>query len=300
MSNITKKSQLVYEPSTIENIDMAIYNWLNDKMNLFAETNKGWNKVPVIWLTGERSWQVKNKRELRNSNNNFILPVITLERTEMTKDKDKKGKYWGDVRPFDDEKGGSIAIHAVINQQKTSAFANADAKRLTGQPNFKRENKKVVYQTRYVHMPVYITVNYSIDIKAEYQQQMNDLLQPFITHTGTVNYFVIEHEGHRYEAFMQPNFSMKNNVADLQDKERLFNTQINVQVLGHLLGKGKNDERPKTSVRENIVEVKIPREYIIIGENPPFAPFPLENSLLDDNELFILTSDGKYIILNED
>ena len=47
---------------------------------------------------------------------------------------------------------------------------------------------------------------------------------------------------------------------------RSFNTQITIKVLSHLVGKGKNDEKPKVSVRENIVEVKIPREYVILGE----------------------------------
>ena len=146
--NYDKKSDLVFEPSTIENVDLAMYHWLNETMNLYAETNRGWNKTPVIWVNGERSWQIKNNKDLRNSNNNFILPVMTIERTDITKDKDKKGKYWADIRPFNDEKGGSIAIHKVINQDKTSNFANADSKKAVGQPNFKRENKKVVYQTK--------------------------------------------------------------------------------------------------------------------------------------------------------
>lgn len=261
-----KKPDIVFEPSTIENVDLAVYNWLDKKMDLYTETNRGWNKVPVIWINGERSWQIKNNKDLRNGNNNFILPVMTIERTDITKDKDKKGKYWADIRPFNDEKGGSIAIHKVINQDKTSNFANADSKKITGQPNFKRENKKVVYQTKYIPMPVYATMTYVIDIKTEYQQQMNDLMQPLLTFTGGVNYFIVENEGHRYEAFVDPTFSLKNNTADLQQNERLFNTQVTLKVMSHLVGKGKNDEKPKVSVRENIVEVKIPREYVILGE----------------------------------
>lgn len=298
MSEIDKKSLLVYEPSSIENVDIAIYNWLDEKMNLFVDTNKGWRKVPVIWVTGERSWQVKNDKKLRDRQNNFILPVITVERTDVSKDKNNKGKYWGDVMPFRDEKGGSIAIHRVINQRKTKNFANADAKRLTGQPNFRRENKKVIYQTKFVSMPVYVTMTYVIDIKTEYQQQMNDLLQPFLTQTGAVNYFIIQDEGHRYEAFIEPSYSQKNNINDLQQNERLFNTQITIKVLAHLIGKGKNDDQPKVSVRENIVEVKMQKEYVILGEQGKgnFAS-DLGSALADEDGIYILTSDGEYILL---
>lgn len=295
MTHIKEKSDLPFEPSTIENVDMAVYNWVNDILNLHTETNKGWKKTPVIWVTGERSWQIKNNRDLRDSSNNFILPVITVERTEMNKDPQKKGKYWGDVRPFNDEKGGSIVIQSVIKQDKTNNFANADSKRLTGQPNFKRENKKVVYQTKFVPMVVYVNMTYVIDIKTEYQQQMNDLVQPFITLPGAVNYLILKNNGHRYEAFIDGNFSQKNNINDLQQNERLFNTQITIKVLAHLRGATANDNQPKIALRENIVEVKFPREYVILGEDPK-AGLAI-NGLADAFGNYILTSDGKYILI---
>jgi hypothetical protein len=246
---------------------MAVYRWLNDGLNLYTDTNEGWKKVPIIWVGGERSWQVKHKKELRNSNNTLILPVITLERTEMSKEVDKKGKYWGDVRPINDIQGGSIAIHRIINQEKTSNFANAESKKKTKQPNFKRENKKIVYETKFVPMPVYVTMKYVIDIKTEFQQQMNDLVQPFATFPGGVNYFIIENDGYRYESFIEGGFNMKNNLLDLQENERLFNTQITVRVLSYLIGEGKNIDKPKVSTRQNIVEVKIPREYVIFDKD---------------------------------
>lgn len=264
--SIENKSDLVFEPSTIENVDLAMYIWLNEKMDLYTNTNKGWNKVPVVWVSGERSFQIKNRKEARDSSNNFILPVMTLERTEMSKDLAKKGKYWGDVIPNRDEKGGSIAIQTTIKQDKTSNFANSASQRVVGQPNFRRKNKKIVYQTKFVPMPVYVTMTYIIDIKTEYQQQMNDLLQPFMTKTGAVNYFIIENEGHRYESFIDSKFSTKNNGTDLQQSERIFNSQVTINVLAHLVGEGSNIEKPKVALRENIVEVKIPREYIIFDE----------------------------------
>jgi hypothetical protein len=95
---------------------------------------------------------------------------------------------------------------------------------------------------------------------------MNELLQPFITFTGAVNYFIIENNGHRYECFVDQSYSNSNNVSDLQKNERLFNSKINIKVLGHFTGKSQNDERPSVIKRENIVEVKIPREYVIFDE----------------------------------
>ena len=32
------------------------------------------------------------------------------------------------------------------------------------------------------------------------------------------------------------------------------------------MGEGPNDEKPKVSIEENVVEVKIPRERVIVGD----------------------------------
>ena len=43
------------------------------------------------------------------------------------------------------------------------------------------------------------------------------------------------------------------------------------QVLGYLIGEGANDDRPFYSIRENAVEVKIPREKAIFGDIPEYS-----------------------------
>ena len=57
-----KDSSIVHEeiiqPSTLENIDIAFYDHINDKFNIAATTNKGWKKTPILWLTAERSYQI--------------------------------------------------------------------------------------------------------------------------------------------------------------------------------------------------------------------------------------------------
>ena len=52
--------------SSIETIDAAMYRWVDEKKNVFCNTNKGWKKVPVIWSTPERAKQTKGYRELRD------------------------------------------------------------------------------------------------------------------------------------------------------------------------------------------------------------------------------------------
>ena len=45
---------------------------------------------------------------------------------------------------------------------------------------------------------------------------------------------------------------------------------INIKVLGYLIGDEDNQEKPMIVERENAVEVKLPRERVILGESPEF------------------------------
>lgn len=254
--------------STIETIDYALYDWLTQNMKLSTSTNIGFKEVPVIWVSAERAFLTKKSQDSRDNRGAVNFPLIALERTAISKDPTKKGTIFANIPPISDFKGGSITIARRIKQDKTSNFANADSLRLTGQLNFPRRNNKIVYETVSIPIPVYIEVLYSIYIRTQYQQQLNDLLQPFMTFNGGINYFLITRDGHRYESFVDQEFTNESNVSNMGQEERKFESKVLIRVLGYLIGKGKNQEQPKIVIRENAVEVKIPRERVIFGDIP--------------------------------
>lgn len=258
--------EFVLQPSTIENIDLAIYKWLDEELNLFTETNNGWKKVPVIWIIGERAHQVKNDFNLRDSQGTFILPVITLERTAMNKDLNKKGTIWSAISEIGDERGGSLLIGTRIVQDKSTNFARSTNKRKFNQLNYPNKNNKIVYESLSIPLPVYVSITYTIEIKTQYQQQMNELTTPFVTFPGGINRFVTNYNGHKYENFIKGEISYDNNASKLEENERIFSSKITVETLGYLIGLDKNQNKPKIAIRQNIVDVKIPREKVIIGD----------------------------------
>ena len=266
--------ELEIQPSTIETIDRALFDYIDDELDIFCSTNKGFKKVPFIWAGAERAFQIKHNRELRDVNGWLIYPIMSLERTGITKDLAKRGAYYAAVQNVGDLKGGSMTVARTIKQDKTANFANADSKRLilnavgTGQNNFPRENKKVVYETITVPIPVYLEVTYTLTVMSEYQQQINEIITPFMTKTGAVNYFIIEKDNHRFEVFIDSDYALNNNAAALLEDARGYETKINFRVIGYIMGADKNQEQPKIVRRENAVEVKIPREHVIFGDIP--------------------------------
>jgi len=257
-------------PSTIETIDRALYDWLNEELDIFCTTNDGWQKVPIIWSMAERAYQIKNNKELRNMDGIFTLPVMVIERNDLIKDPAMKGVAWAHIPPYNDPRGGSIEVARRIQQDKSGNFANADSQRLFKQQNFPFKNRKVVYETITMPMPTYVVANYSLVIRSEYQQQMNEIFTPLITTTGQISNFFIHADGHKFEGFLEGDFKLNNNLANLGEEERKFETTITIKVLGYLLGAGKNDERPKVVIRENAVEVRIPRERVVLGDKKDY------------------------------
>jgi len=269
MGNSKKKttSVVTYEPSTIETVDMAMFEWLNEEMDLHTTTNRGFKKVPVIWVSAERAYQSKRSKEMRDKEGALILPLISLERSGFAKDPTSKGVAWANVPPQGDVKGGSFQITRQIKQDKTANFANADSKKQSGQINFPRKNKKIVWETITIPFPVSINASYVIKLRTEYQQQMNTLLQPFMTRTGNINYFKVHKDGHVYEAFIDSDFASDSNVEDMGEDARMYESQISIRVLAYLVGEGANQEKPSVVHRENAVEVKIPRERTMLDES---------------------------------
>ena len=254
--------------SDIENVDAAMLDYVKD-LNLHTMTPNGFESVKLTWVSPERSLAAKRDVYFRDATGALILPIIAVERTNIAKDLSKKGAVWGNVVPHDDEKGGSIKIARRIKQDKSSNFANADAHRKRGQVNFPgMRNNKIVYETISIPMPVYVEMSYKITLRTEYQQQMNQLITPFLTKPGGVNYILISRHGHRYEGFIQQDFSQNNNFASFTSKERQLETTIEIKVLAYLIGEGKNQSQPIYSIRENAVDIKIPRERIVFGDSP--------------------------------
>jgi hypothetical protein len=273
MSNMIDKKIIEtypFNPSTIENIDGALLDWLDEKMNINIVSNQGWNKVPVIWVAGERSFQTKHNKELRDINGSLILPLITLERKGLNKSLSRKGIYFGDAQEVQDyeSKGGVVEVANIIKQDKTANFTNAYSKFRTDHDNERGAIEKTVYQIATIPLPVYIEIDYEISLRSEYQQQMNQMLTPFINLGRAINYFVVSRDGHRYECFLQGELGIDNNISEMTEEQRNYETVVNIKTLGYIVGSGDNENKPMITVRESAPILRIQRERSIVGDIP--------------------------------
>jgi hypothetical protein len=278
-------------PSTIETIDMAFYNWLNVDMDVYSTFEDGWKKVPITWISAERTHQIKSNKDIRDSSGMLKLPLITIERKSINKDPNKTGLP-ANIRPINDYKGGTITISRRINQDKTSNFVNAaQAKRTTtsgtetrqqyridnkvypmydDKRKYKQRIPKVVYQTMTIPIPVHVTVTYQVNIRTDFQQQLNEITTPFFTKNGNTRFIRLQYDNHRYDAFIKGDFTFESNAAALNEERKNYGTSITIEVIGYLVGEDKNQESPRVVYRENAVEVAFPREHVVLEDEQWF------------------------------
>ena len=270
-SDLDKEFSIV--ASSFEDIDLSLYNFVDNTLNLHTTTNKGIEKVPIIWVGSERAFQIKNNRDYRDSVGKLRLPLISIERASVEKDKAFKGNIQAHV-PVDKDvreyRQGAFKLVSKLNQEKTRAFQAAEAKKKKGQSHYPHDSKKFVYDEFYIPLPVYVKVMYNVVLRTEYQQQMNDLVTPFISRPGQLNHFVLRDNGKMYEAFIE-SYDASNNLNALGQDERKFETKVSIRVLGYITGDGSaNQETPKVIKKETIVEVKLPRERVMLEDEVPW------------------------------
>ncbi len=71
-SGSLREVQLIREGNVILTVDFYSFfmngknDFVNERMNNHATTNKGWKKTPVVWVTAERSFLSKNNKARKN------------------------------------------------------------------------------------------------------------------------------------------------------------------------------------------------------------------------------------------
>ena len=266
--------QKTLSPSTLETVDFALYNWLNEKLDIYTDSNEGRRKVPIIWITAERAFQVKDNKELREIDSQAIIyPAMVVERTSVSKTNANERVIPGNIFPQMDRKRGAFPLYRRVVKDKTQNFQNAEAKRYTDQTQdtFKLpfESNAVVYETLYTGYPVFLNMNYTIKIRTDYIQQLNEVLLPFQRFTGGINQFLVEYENHKFEAFIEDDYSIQSNASSLGGEEKKFDAQIKIKVLGYITADGINQDTPYVVSRESPAKIRFTRERTILGEKNP-------------------------------
>jgi hypothetical protein len=100
-------------------------------------------------------------------------------------------------------------------------------------------------------------------------QQLNEIITPFYVKNGNQKAVTLRNDNYKYEAFIKE-ITPDNNSSALNEERKVYSAKIDMEVVGKLSYSGDNLDKPKVTITENAVEVKIPRERVIMGDTPEY------------------------------
>lgn len=245
----------VFVPSTIENIDSAVLDWVDNILNIHVNTHEGLKKVPVNFSTPERSHSSKHSPDIRDNKYTLKYPIIAVSGGDITKPKDRKGALQGTAFA-NPSIALTLPVMIELNQDKTSDRANADSKRYAGTINSRRiKTKRQIYNVYSIPVPSFVEIKYEISCISNFKSQMNEILTPFIRYSSNINGFKLLHNGHGYEVTFDDAINNSSNLDDISDTERVVEYKFGITVFGYIHSGGANDKAPTVIRTENRPEI---------------------------------------------
>jgi hypothetical protein len=268
---------------TFRTVDQAVSDYFDKKLNLTVENREGTRtKVPVVYAGTERWKAIRDNKGLRDENGTLILPVISVRRTDINREKGFGGMAVD--QPY-------ITVSKKL-ANKTTALANlVDQRVKNGFPQAK--NIGPVYEHLTLPFPDFCTFYYEINIWAQYQAQMNEIIEQIVYKYDNKDSFVMPVEydeanhakkGYYFVGFSDSDFTSDSNFEDMTDSERIVKYDFTIKVPVYLIlspdseplaygfnrGNVGSDGRPTVYKPEGAAQISIKEGITKLIDKKPF------------------------------
>jgi len=222
---------------TLQDIDEAVFYYLNEDLNLSVKSNGETIKVPIIYGSGERWKTVQADGYYRDKNGRIQTPLIMFKRTTVEKRRDLGNKLDGN-RP-----------NLYVVEQ--NSYSQRNAYDTFSVLNSNRRPQRELYQ---IPVPDYVFVNYEAVMWTDFMTQNNKLVE-------AIEYVSDAYWGNKERHLFQTNVDSITNVNELQvGDDRLVRATFNFKLAGYLI--------PDTFKKETQARTKqfTPSEIVITSE----------------------------------
>ena len=263
---------------TLQTVDSAVRDYFDKKISISVDTEKGRNKVPVIFAAGERWKMIRDNKGLRDENGTLILPVIAIRRTNI--DRTPGMRALGQETPF-------ITISKRIHDKTGNIQNLVNTRKLNGFPQLR---KSPVFEYLTIPFPDFAVVFYEIVIWTQYQTQMNEILQKIFYNYEHMDSFVmpVEYDGKKrkgnsyyFVGFRDGTVLPQSNVEEFTNQERIIKYSYTIKVPAYFildpddesLAYGRNKSESSTDDGSKVVfkdqsvtDVKLKESFISLEE----------------------------------
>lgn len=264
-----------YQDITIETLDQAVKDWFDISVDAHVRTpTEELHKVPVLFASGERWATARDQRGIRDKNGLLILPLISVRRTNM--DRDRTQMALGTEQK-------TMSISREVSQ-KTNLIQNAIAAR---NPSRRDVENKVVHEITTIPFPDWFVTGYEIIIQTQYTTQMNKILEKIFAALDLQNSFVMPVEHSKFESdskdkeweereilnkhyfvgFMDTDLADTGNFEEFTDQERIIRYAYQITVPSYLQ-LDPEGTRPSLQIKYSSYKMNFADECITFVDDP--------------------------------
>lgn len=222
----------------IEDVDRALFNLFNKDLPLYFEKEGEMIRVPCVFAGGERALLLRRKEPLRDRQGALVLPLVSILRNGIDQAAEKSiSPGTGTITIKKRIAKEDIEYKRVTNQNGLRNQDNVVAAAIGGNTSLALSNKNV-YEVITIPNPRFFKATYEITFWAQYLQQMNNLIEAFITsyNIQTARTFRIESDkGYWFVATVESGLSDGSNFDSYVDDERIIKTSVTINVTGYII-----------------------------------------------------------------
>lgn len=303
-------------PCGLEDIDRALFDLFDKEIQFAISQNNETRKVPVIFATGERFALMKRNEPLRDENEAFILPLISIRRSGIdqaagferladTGDLVIKRRlssrdpiYQNLVNPE------NIRNQENVRSEANNANATDPISAKPGAVNSRRLPVKTasggpilsntfdshhIYEIITIPFPHFINVTYEVTFWTSYTMHMNSMIEKFVgSYTGNRNQFKITSDkGYWFVAYPDSSVTNQDNFDDFTSEERIVRYTFTMQVPAYIVAsENSGDMRPfRKFVSAPDLAFEVFTANAPIVQHPPGLPDPtgdIDKFILND------------------
>jgi hypothetical protein len=236
---------------TIEDVDTAIFNYMENTI-LPRVSERGTDiKVPVLYANAERWKSIQKNGVYLDKRGKLQIPILIFKRNSIEKDS---------TMPFMNRRLSYPTVKKYSQRNRYDKFS------LLNQTAPEYEAYNIV-------MPDYVTVTYEVSIWTSFMEHMNHIIEQF-------QFAVDEYWGDKdkFKFFTKADsFSTETDLA--AGSERIIRTTFNLTVNAYLLPK-QFDGEPTTKLGSTVKRVFLTTETelsngVLIGDERKIKSYPI-------------------------
>lgn len=261
-------------PVGIEDVDRAMFELFDKQVPLYVTRKGKTEKVPVVFAAGERFAVRARKEPIRDENGQFVLPMMSISRKNISQDKmfmngRGMGIDTGDLvikkrlHPNDRRYQNLLNKLGIKNQANVASKENyIDSSNrigsIPGSVASRREkiNKSTdellanktgqnIFEIITMPFPEFFTATYEITVWAQFQQHMNQIIERiWANYNPNQKSFKLETpKGYWFVAYFEDEITNEDNTDEFPNEERMIKETFRVNVPAYHIA-SRNDGDP--------------------------------------------------------